>query len=108
VRRETLIRKLIASVRCSVCGKPYRPSNIKVLGHEDNLWFLSVFCPSCRTLGLVAAVVKREAVKRATELTPEEKIKFANARPIGADDVLEMHEFLQNFEGDVKAMFAED
>jgi len=94
-------RRLMSRMKCTVCGEYFLPRHIQVLGHQDDLWFLSVFCASCHSQGLVAALVRRadeEAV--ATEVPPGE--------PVTADDLLDMHNFLKTFDGDFQGLFARE
>ena len=71
---EKFLKKLLATMKCGMCGNQYQSGNVNILGHKEDLWFLSVFCPSCKTQGLVAAVVKEGKVTEVlTELTPEEQ-----------------------------------
>jgi len=98
---ESTIKKLVTSIKCSSCGQLYRGRNIDVLGHREDLWFLSVFCPSCRTQYLIAAVVTGEKVSEViTDLTRAELKKFRGAGGVTGDDVLDMHSFLKSFDGD--------
>ena len=99
--RESFIKELIANIKCGVCGELYEAGNIRVLGHQEDLWFLSVFCSACHTQALVAAVVREESVEVMTDLTEEEYAKFAEMKPVSGNEVLDMHEFLKNFTGDV-------
>ncbi len=104
---EKLIKKLLSNMKCTVCGRHYEPANVKVLGHQENMWFLSVFCPACVSQGLVAAVIKEGKISEiVTELTEAERSKFANVPPIGADDILDMHTFLKEFKGDFSSLFS--
>ena len=74
---EKFVRKLLSNMKCGICGCQYDSGNIKILGHREDLWFLSVFCPSCKSQGLVAAVVKAEGrCEILTELTEEERRKL--------------------------------
>jgi hypothetical protein len=103
---ENLIKKLLSNMKCTVCGRHYELANVNVLGHQENMWFLSVFCPACSSQGLVAAVIKEGKISEiVTELTEAERSKFANVPPIGADDLLDMHAFLKEFEGDFSSLF---
>lgn len=105
---ENLIKRLMSSIRCSVCGQRYGESNIKVLGHHDDLWFLRTFCPACHTRCLVTAVVKEGEVSGVTtDLTEAETKKFRDSVAPTADEVLDMHNFLKDFEGDVHHLFHE-
>ena len=36
---EILIKKLIVSLKCDVCGRGYGIGDIDCIGHEDDLWF---------------------------------------------------------------------
>lgn len=105
---EAFLRRLFSKVECSVCGKRYDSSNIKVLDHEEDLWFLSVTCASCGTQGLVAAVVKEGSVvaEPISDLTEAEYSTLAGREEVGVDDVLDMHSFLKEFNGDFVALFS--
>jgi hypothetical protein len=103
---ENLIKKLIASIKCGVCGQYYGEDNIDIIEHRQELWFLRVSCASCHTKCLVAAIIRED--KKAqfiTDLTEEELDKFKDADEVRADDVLNMHAFLKNFDGDFSHLF---
>ncbi len=101
---ERLVRKLLSGMKCGVCGGHYESSNIRILGHRDDLWFLSVFCPKCKSQGLVAAVVKESKVSEAlTELTADEVSQLA--APVDSDDVIEMYSFMKEFDGNFLSLF---
>ena len=103
---EGLVKKLLSNIKCSICGRHYEPAHIKVLKHREDLWFLSVFCPACKSQGLVAAVIREDrAPEIVTELTDDEISKFAASPSLESDDVLEMHEFLKDFGGDFLSLF---
>jgi len=105
---EKFIKKLLSNMKCGVCGQHYEPTHVRVLGHRENLWFLTVFCPGCQNEGLVAAVTKEgEAVELVAELSEAEHSKFSTSPPIGTDDVLDMHTFLEKFSGDFSSLFPE-
>jgi len=105
---ERFIKKLMSTTKCSVCGEHYEINNIKVLGHEDDIWFLNAFCPSCRSQALVAAVVKKDkSLETTTDLTKAESAKFTRASAISVDDILDLHNFLQYFDGDFAKLFSQ-
>ncbi|OGO08676.1 MAG: hypothetical protein A2Y61_00925 [Chloroflexi bacterium RBG_13_60_13] len=104
---EKFVRKLLSNMKCGICGCQYESSNIKILGHREDLWFLSVFCPSCKSQGLVAAVVKDgKAPEILTELTEDERRRLSI--PVNSDDLIEMYGFLREFNGDFSSLFAEE
>lgn len=100
LQKENLIKKLITSSKCHVCGRNYEVKNIDVLGHEQELWFLRIRCSACNHQSLVAAVVTQNKIALDTDLTPAEIEKFKNSSAISSDDVLDMHNFLKTFSGD--------
>lgn len=91
-------RWLVSQITCSNCGQPLAASNVQVLGQQDELWFLNVFCDGCQTQALVAALV-RETAKVVEE-------HLADAEPITADDALDIHNFLKTFDGDFGTLLA--
>jgi len=105
---EKLIKRFMTSIKCGVCGQRYEVDNVKVLGHQEDLWFLSVFCSACHTQGLVAAVIKEgRAPKVITDLTETELDKFKKMDKLTADEVLDMHSFLKGFDGDFSQLFSQ-
>ena len=109
--RESLIRHLMETVRCSVCSASYRQDNVSVLGHQDELWFLTVTCPDCSTQGLIAALVRGEAAA-ANPSAPESPLATQPVRPspaaatgpIDEADVADMHDFLTSYRGDLASL----
>ncbi|MBI2909844.1 MAG: hypothetical protein HYX92_19565 [Chloroflexi bacterium] len=103
---EKFLKRLMATMKCSVCGQRYEASNVNVLGHQEELWFLSVFCSSCHSHGLVAAVVKdARTPEGVSDLTETELYKYNSSKDISVDDVLDMHNFLKDFPGDFVSLF---
>ena len=98
---ERLIKRLIASIKCGSCGQHYGESNIDVIEHSEELWFLRVFCSSCHAKSLVAAIIREgKKAEVITDLTEAELDKFKDVDGVGVDDVLDMHNFLKDFNGD--------
>jgi len=105
---EKLIKRLMATMKCDSCGQHYEAYNIDVLGHREDLWFLSVSCLACQTQSLVAAVIKEgKAPKVTTDLTEAELDKFKEMDKLTADEVLDMHSFLKGFDGDFSRLFSQ-
>jgi hypothetical protein len=89
------LRLLTDGVGCSVCDTVVPPDRIRLLAHRDDLAFVEIDCADCRstTLGFVVAGA-----------LPPEAVRFADAPPIGADDVLEVHELLESWQGDLRGL----
>ena len=106
--RENLIKKLMTASKCTVCGEHYRVDDVSVLGHEDNLWFLTVSCSVCQAQYLVAAIIQEESTPEAvTDLIEAEQGNFDWVEAVTADDVLNMHDFLTDFDGDFRRLFGQ-
>ncbi|MCK4963534.1 MAG: hypothetical protein KAS54_00515 [Dehalococcoidia bacterium] len=106
---ERLIKRLMTIISCSVCGERYEGENVRVLGRYTDLWFLSVYCTNCHSQSLVAAVLKDgKHPELVTDLTEEEYTKFREMAVVGADDVLDLHDFLKDFDGDFSRVFSEE
>jgi len=100
-----VVRQLISVLKCTSCGCSYRETDVNILSRKDNAWLVNVQCSFCGSLNLVAAVVERLGHEpAATDLTPDECARFANAPAINANDVLNIHYFLEEFDGDFKRL----
>lgn len=104
---EEFIKRIASSIKCSVCGHCYQQDNIDVVGHQDDLWFLKIYCPTCATHSLIAAVIKKgEVSQTSTDLTRAELAKFNRIEPVGINDVLDMHNLLRDFDQDVSQLLS--
>ena len=104
---EGIIKKLVSSVKCAVCGQCYDKDGINILGHQDDVWFLNVSCSTCHTQCLVAAVIKAvEAPEVITDLTEIEQGRPGHMDMVTGDEVLDMHNFLKHFDGDFSRIFS--
>jgi hypothetical protein len=104
--------------RCSVCHRGFEPDDVHVLSRKSDMWMLMVSCGECQARNFVAAVIGdgdaeeaqlalrrlgEEHVRTRTDIEPEDE--GVPGDPISVDDVLEIHQFLQGFDGDFKALF---
>ncbi len=103
---EKYAKRLLASMKCGKCNKHYDPGHINILGHQDDVWFFSVYCSTCQSQGLVAALIKNGKTSNViTDLSAFELAKFTKSSKISSDDILEMHSFLKDFDGDFEHAF---
>ena len=78
---------------------------MKVLGHDDDVWFVSAYCPTCSSHSLVAAVIKEGPLPDfITDLTDDDFDRFSETEEVTADDVLDIHSFLKEFDGDFSSL----
>jgi len=103
---EEIIKSVISDLKCGRCGQHCEPADIDVIGSQEDLCFLSVYCPSCQSQGLVVASIEEKNMPAVvTEPTEMEKSEFS--MPVSLDDVIDMHVFLEDFSGDFSSVFAE-
>jgi len=103
------VRQLIANIKCVVCSQKYSENDVFIMGRQDGVWMLMVSCPDCQTQGIILAMVKEdEQIEVITDLTPEELEKIEVMPAIDIDDVLDVHRFLRDFDGDFRELFKED
>ncbi len=104
--------------RCSVCHRGFEPDDVHVLSRKSDMWMLMVSCGECQARNFVAAVIgdgDAEEAQLALRRLGEEHIRTSREiededpsepqDPVSIDDVLEIHEFLQGFDGDFQALF---
>ncbi|MDD5288624.1 MAG: hypothetical protein PHY28_05875 [Dehalococcoidales bacterium] len=103
---ERIVKKLMTSVKCTACGQNYLMRDVKILGNHQDLWFLQVSCSSCHSRYIIAAVIRQDKnLEIISDLTDAELPRFKNSRSLNADDVLDMHAFLNDFDGDFSGLF---
>ena len=84
---------------CTVCDEPVPAERIQLLARREDMSFLRIECPACKstTLGFVAGPSAAQA-PAAPERGP------ADGDSISPDDVLAMHDFLATWQGDPRAL----
>ncbi|MBC7232164.1 MAG: hypothetical protein H5T68_02835 [Chloroflexi bacterium] len=103
-----LIKYLVAHTQCSGCGRRYKPSDVQIHERHGDVWLASVTCSACGLRGLIMAAIRSQ---EAEELEPlfeeevEEGVALREMEPISADDVLDFHRFIQEFDGDMEELF---
>lgn len=110
---HTEVRRIVLSVldECSQCHYPHTLDDFRVVGRQDGLWVLRVRCTACRAEVYVAAVVGDAGIDVAEAdgiawLDDDDVPEEHEPEPVTVDDVLDMHEFLETFNGDFHALFA--
>ncbi|MBW3631982.1 MAG: hypothetical protein KY456_03030 [Chloroflexi bacterium] len=104
--------------RCSVCHRGFEPDDVHVLSRKSDMWMLMVSCGECQARNFVAAVIGdgdaeeaqlalrrlgEEHVRARVDVEPEADVEAGE--PVSIDDLLEIHEFLQSFDGDFQGLF---
>jgi hypothetical protein len=106
--------------RCSVCHRGFEPDDVQVLSRKSDMWMLMVSCGECHARNFVAAVIGdgdaeeaqlalrrlgEEHLRTRLETDAEAEEEDVAFDPVSVDDVLEIHEFLKEFDGDFRQLF---
>jgi hypothetical protein len=121
---EVQIKRIVLDrmERCGICHRDFGPDDIHVISRKPDLWTMLVECEECHARNFVAAVLNDgdpQEAQLALRRLSESALKQARddsepaielqAPPSGeqvtAGDVVDMHEFLQEFEGDFQRLF---
>ncbi|MDQ2743723.1 MAG: hypothetical protein M3Z66_15715 [Chloroflexota bacterium] len=104
--QERLLKKLISTYRCSVCRRGFEQDHVRITSRQEQLWIVSVRCGRCRNQQVFWVALKEDGEQAVLrDLSEAEEERFAEMAPVGADDVLDIHEFLRDFNGDFRALF---
>jgi predicted RNA-binding Zn-ribbon protein involved in translation (DUF1610 family) len=100
----------LSSFSCPACGRRYRGSRIRLLAEREGLFFVDLDCSRCGSHTVAIITIEQDerepTIADASDLEHPDEGLPATAGSITADDVLEMHQFLAHFEGDVIQLFA--
>ncbi len=110
------VRRTVISVleQCAKCKHHYSLDDTRVVERQGELWVLSVRCSHCDTQAYVAAVVDSESMDvdqigtmESTDVETEDVLDEADVdEPVSVDDVLDLHLFLESFDGDFARLFS--
>jgi hypothetical protein len=97
--RERL-RLALLGTGCARCGQAYPAQGIRVLAQREGIAFVQLVCFACQIQTLALVTGGPGSDEDGVEAPPE-----AETPPISELDVLEMHSFLEGYEGDVQGLF---
>jgi hypothetical protein len=124
---EVRIKRIVLNrmERCIVCHHQFESDDITVISRENEMWTMLVECTDCHARNFVAAVLNdgdpeeaQLALRRLSEQAMREFKEAHNTAGIVAEipehtsgeavtasDVVDMYQFLEEFDGDFKALF---
>lgn len=95
------IRGQMGHLACAACGRPYRRQRIRVLAQREALFFVDLACAECGSEAVAIVSIEGEGSEgRSLELGD-----VGEGTPVSAVDVLDMHRFLDGFDGDFRRLF---
>ncbi len=101
------LREQAKNYDCSACGQNHARSDIKVLGKLESAWIVRVTCAKCQTSFKLLVVVddKHAAVSEVKDDPPQLTPAASRRPPVTLDDVIDAHEYLRTYDGDVRTLF---
>lgn len=111
---ERWLSRELATFACAACGEPYGETRVRLIAHREELHFVDLACHHCGTQAVAIVTILDEG--DSATLDPGELVPAAGhvpettgvkaARPVSADDVIDVHQLLEVFDGDVEALMA--
>ncbi len=104
--RSLIIQYLVAHTRCSGCGQHYEAEDVHVHSHRGQVWLASLTCHQCGLRAMVMAAMQAPGEEAEPPVAaPDDAQELATLRtlgPITADELLDLHRFLEGFSGDMQ------
>lgn len=121
---EGQIKEIVLSRmnRCVVCHREFSSDDIHVISRKPDIWTMLVECDDCHARNFVAAVLNegdpqeaqlalRRLSQDAIDIEEDENAILPEGPTTGervtAGDVVDMHQFLDEFDGDFIRIFRE-
>jgi hypothetical protein len=101
--QERLLRQLLGTRRCKVCRREFDRQHMRLAARHEQLWIVSVRCRVCRNQEVFWITPKDFDVET---IVAADHARRAEEPPINSDDILDMHEFLEDFDGNFKGLFS--
>lgn len=83
---------------CPLCNTQYNPLTAKILEEREDAHLVHIECRHCNS-SIVALILTGgigiSSVGLVTDLTSEDVLRFKNAEDISSDDVLILHQLLE-------------
>ena len=85
-------------IRCPLCGQHYNSKKSRIVKKTDGLIILYLMCSKCQSSAMTMISTGSSSITSVsviTDIIEKDIERFQNQKPISADDVLELHTFLE-------------
>ena len=109
---ESWLTSELASFGCAACGQAYGQGHIRLIAQREELFFVDLSCEHCGSQAVAIVTIQIDGdtatldggeLVRVEESDPD---AAPDGPPVSADDVLDIHGLLDDFEGDVHQLIA--
>ncbi len=109
---ERWLTSELASFGCEACGQAYGQGHIHLIAQREELFFVDLSCDHCGSQAVAIVTIQIDGNKARLEggesgpASDDVSGTAGDGSPVSADDVLDAHELLAGFEGDVHQLMA--
>jgi predicted phage tail protein len=109
---ERWLTSELASFGCAACGQAYGQGHIRLIAQREELFFVDLTCAHCGSQAVAIVTIQIDGdsatleggeLVRVNEADPD---ATPDGPPVSADDVLDAHNLLDGFHGDVHQLIA--
>lgn len=100
------LRRLIHACRCQFCRNRLSGERVRITAHYDDVWLLGVRCTRCRRSQAFWVTTPIDSAVPPSDLSPAERRAAEERPPISIDDLLDVHRFLAEFDGNFRVLFS--
>lgn len=104
--QERLFKQLLMTHRCSNCRQRFDRDRFSIVARHEKLWVVSARCSACHMSQMFWVSLRHGIQPAPSEISPVEQRRLEMLPPVSPDDVLDMHQFLDRFDGDFRSLFA--
>lgn len=98
---QVVIKEVCGKTNCPGCKQSYDSEDIHIVGTTRNEGIFMAKCTKCETNVVINVSVTR---KSESNIKPHKRDWKPNL--VSSDEVLDMHNFLDSYEGDIASLFA--
>jgi hypothetical protein len=98
---KQIIKHLKKNLPCSTCNKKFCDDSIHLVSSFNDDLLFHFYCPFCKN-----QMVAEVSIIEQTRTTSKLNINAKNGGIISPDDVLDIHNFLNRFDGDFIKLFS--
>ncbi len=109
---ESWLTSELASFGCAACGQAYGQGHIHLIAQREELFFVDLSCEHCGSQAVAIVTIQVDGEMATLDggelVRPDETDADAalDGPPVSADDVLDVHQILDDFQGDVFQLIA--
>jgi len=109
---QKVITWLGAVLTCPICSQQYAGGQTEVIHSEHNevlgkaLIFIHSECGKCKGSIIFSVEIQGPTIRSVgivTDLTSFDTAKFKNRRPLTADEIINIHQILEKYQGNLVA-----